>query len=209
MNAKVASSVVLGAAVFAISAPQAHANAELEILVNGSPVYDSGAVAGSSGTITQDYSSGSISVDASALWTGNSMDLDNIDVNGAGHVQIIFSDNNNTPPGGLAVLGVSGHDVSGSLNGNVKAYWSQSNALLAQTTLVASQSTLLGDQDTWGTIHADDAYSLTEVVTISSGRGTISTDDSVTVPDGGMTVGLLGGAMSVLALVRSKFSKLA
>jgi hypothetical protein len=136
------------------------------------------------------------------------MDLDNIDVNGAGNVQIIFSDNNNRPPGGVAVLGVSGHDVGGSLNGNVKVYWSPTDTLLQETTLVTSQATLTGDQDTFGTIHdrGERGYSLTEVVTITSGHGTLSTDDSVTVPDGGLTVALLGGAMMSLALVRSKIN---
>jgi hypothetical protein len=208
MKANKFSSVVLGAAIIAISAPQAFANAELEILVGGHVVYNSGSIAGSAGTIGDDYHAGSVTVDASGLWSGNSMDLDNIDVNGAGNVQIIFSDNNNRPPGGVAVLGVSGHDVGGSLNGNVKVYWSPTDTLLQETTLVTSQATLTGDQDTFGTIHdrGERGYSLTEVVTITSGHGTLSTDDSVTVPDGGLTVALLGGAMMSLALVRSKIN---
>jgi hypothetical protein len=203
MRTQIIAGFVAGAAALVISAPQAHADAELEILVNSSVVYDSGDT--TSPVLSDTYSSGSITVQASALWSDGSMDLDNIDVNGAGHVQIIMSTDDNSPPGGLADLGVSGHDVSGSLDGTVYAYWDSGNALLATTTLVTKQLTLLGDQDTFGTINASGPFSMTEVVTITSGSGTISTDDSVTIaPDGGLTVALLGGAMMSLVLVRSK-----
>jgi hypothetical protein len=210
MSTKIIAGLIAGTAALVISAPQAHANAELEILVNHVVVASTGSVAGSLeadgvlGNLSETYSHGGITVVASADWTGNSMDLDNIDVSGAGSVQIILSDNNNVPPGGLTKLEVSGHDLTGKLNGNVKAYWSSTDNLLAQTSLVTSLSSLTGNPVATGVIKATAPFSLTEVVSILSGTGKLSTDDSVKVPDGGLTVALLGGAMMSLALVRSK-----
>jgi hypothetical protein len=211
MKNKILASAVTAAAVLAAS-PLAHANGELQIWVSGVLEFDSGSQ--SSGLISEDYSSGGVTADVNAAWAGTllpSIDLSQIDINGAGNVKIVFSSNGNTPTGGPSTvdLAVSGHDYSGgTLNGTVSAYWSANNALLATTTLLASENTLTGDVTATGTFDPTAPYTLTEVVNITTGSGNLSTDDSISVvPDGGMTVAMLGGVMTAFAMVRSKIGK--
>ena len=190
-------------------ASNARANAKLWIF-EGATLEASQFYAGSSGTETLGASGTGWSVSATIDWSSTGtpfLDLSSIDATVASKpLTIIASDNWNPTPGGQVLVQASGHKVKGNLTGTDTSYYSNDNKLGDTDTWLATLS-VLGDNSVDATINAPYCpYSLTEVVTLNSGAGTDSLDDSLTVPDGGMTLTMLGAGFSALAGIR-RFGK--
>jgi len=160
-----------------------------------------------------------------------SMDISSIDAStsAGGTLQIIFAGNDYNPASGGVAMSLNGAS-SGNVSGTYSAYYNTANKV---TLPVSSTETGLGgtliDTATWsgspinvlayGTIGAVGPYSLTQDIKItSSGASRVSFDanlsgaavpqtpvDDSNVPDGGMTLTMLGIAMLGLAAIRSKF----
>jgi hypothetical protein len=198
MRKSIIIAAVAGAAVLA-SAPSMFANAEIDI---------DGVIttaSGNSGTISA--TDGSIS----ALITWNSGGPIYIDMGAGGVLSagdwIAVSDNNNPAGANGAIISDYGIDITGNLGGTISSYWSANNilgykgSLLGQFTIPSGSGASTAD----ATFDATGPYSLTEILTITSGSGAFSGDFALNVPDSSTTFTLLGIGFAGLAAVRSRF----
>jgi len=191
------------------SAFMARADAELEILVGSTVVYNSGTLVGTSAVNdSYSYSSGTTSLSLLYGWNDtvpaqSGLAIDNIDVNSTQPVTFELSDNNNPNTGGVYLLLVG----QGSVFGSVSSFVSADNLLLSRSTPLSTIPVLPGAP--YGLIpHAlgvSAPYSLTEVLTVT---GTVTGVDNLTVemnlvPDGGMTLPMLGFGFCGLLAVRN------
>jgi len=97
---------------------------------------------------------------------------------------------------------------STSLRGTFAAYYDPANGLLVQNPadLLASVALSPSGALASGGLIGSTSYSLTEVVTITGGNPG-SLDTILTVPDGGMTLMMLGTAMIGLTVVRPRLGR--
>ncbi len=108
---------------------------------------------------------------------------------------------------GAAFASISGN---GSAVGTFNTYYDSGNSgnnLLSTANLLTSQSftgATLDQTENGGPLGSVTPYSLTEVLTINSGLGSL--DDSLSVPDGGLTVALLGFGLVGIQAYRRKLS---
>jgi hypothetical protein len=187
--------LIVAATVASIIAttPMARANAELEILVGSTVVYNSGTLVGTSAVNdSYSYSSGATSLSALYEWNDtipaqSGLAL-GIDVNSRVPVTFELSDNDNPNTGGVYLYLVG----QGAVFGSVSSFYSADNVLLSKSTPLSTIPVLTGAP--YGlTPHAlgvSSPYSLTEVLTVT---GTVTGVDNLTVemnlvPDGGMTL---------------------
>jgi len=191
---------VAGAAMLA-NAPSVFANAEIDI---DGTIF---TATGNSGTMSDTV--GSIS----ALITWNSGGPIYIDMGAGGMLKagdwIAVSDNNNPGQGSAgAIISDFGADITGNLTGTISSYWAQNNILGYKQTLLGQFAIPSGSEVNTGNaiFNATGDYSLTEVLTISSGSGVFSGDFALTVPDSSTTLTLLGIGFAGLAAVRSRFN---
>jgi hypothetical protein len=200
MKKSIILAAVAGAAMLA-SVPSVFANAEIDI--NGIIT----TASGNSGTISA--TAGTIS----AIITWNSGGPIYIDMGAGGMLSagdwIAVSDNNNPGTGASgAIISDYGMDITGNLAGTISSYWSQNNILGYKGDLLG-QFTIPSGAGASSANASFDAgpgdYSLTEVLTITSGSGAFSGDFALTVPDSATTLTLLGIGFAGLAAVRSRF----
>jgi len=131
------------------------------------------------------------------------MDLNmSINSKGSGSLVLTFSGQNYTLAGSSTL-----NSGSTSLTGTFQAYGGSSDNLNDESQALLGTALNLGSYQSvaGGSISSTD-YSLTEVVTVTGGTPG-STDEILSVPDGGMTLTMLGTALVGLAAVRSKFGK--
>jgi hypothetical protein len=108
---------------------------------------------------------------------------------------------------GYTGLGASYLYVGGtSLTGTFAAWYDPNNGLMTTPAGDELGSEALGAGGVSGARIGASNYSLTEVVTITGGAPG-SMDTILTIPDGGITVMMLGSALIGLVAVRSKFSR--
>jgi hypothetical protein len=123
--------------------------------------------------------------------TGPDMDLSvQASAGGAGSLTIEFTDTGFGP-----VTGGVNHQFSGNIGSSVvtsAGYYDAGNGQFATTTPLGGSINLAGP------------FSFTLVDTFTP--GSVSTDDNLTVPDGGTTVMLLGAALSGLGFLRKKLA---
>jgi hypothetical protein len=195
-----------------VSTLMARANAELEILVGSTVVYNSGTLVGTSAVNdSYSYTSGTTSFSLLYGWNnsvrvGNGLNLDNIDINSSAPVTFELSDNDNPTTGGVYLYLVG----QGSVSGSVSSYCSAGNLLLAPTTLLNRIAVVPGEPYglTPHSLGVPGPYSLTEILTVT---GTITGADNLTVamnlvPDGGWTLSMLGLGLLGVAAVRNRFT---
>lgn len=130
-----------------------------------------------------------------------------------GHNLVVtFSDNNFGPLSGTELAQISGHLVSGTAGAvTYKTFSDAGNTTGATTTQLTTSGSLSGPtyNNTASGPISGTLFSITQQVTVSGGAagGSYSLDASLsTVPDGGATIALLGGALSSLAYFRRKLA---
>jgi hypothetical protein len=208
--------LIVAAAVASIIAttPMARANAELEILVGSTVVYNSGILVGTSAVNdSYSYTSGTTSFSLVYGWNnsvrvGNGLILDNIDLNSSAPVTFELSDNDLPSTGGVYLYLVG----QGAALGAVSWYSSAGNDLLAQTTLLntmpfstGGQVGLFGGTPVPHSLGVSSPYSLTEVLTVTgtvTGVANLAVEMNL-VPDGVMTLPLLGFGFCGLLAIRN------
>lgn len=150
---------------------------------------------GSVGIFNLNVSTG-LSKPATGSASNPRLDLNSVDTStGAGTLLITFSDDGFTGSPGTVLSDFGGTQENGSITNTVLQ-----NGMLVTTIGPLSGHSFSGS--TSGSLNAGVPYSLTESVSLNfSGAGMKSFDASVgvQVPDGGMTVTLLGLAVSGLA----------
>jgi hypothetical protein len=119
---------------------------------------------------------------------------------GTGNLVIEFSGTGYTAFPGAATLNAEGT----SLTGTFAAY--SGNGLLDLSNPLGSVALSPSGTIASGNVIAGPDYSLTEVVTITGGNPG-SLDSILTVPDGGLTLAMLGAALVGLAAVRSRLGR--
>jgi hypothetical protein len=138
------------------------------------------------------------------------MDLNTVDSSStAGGTLIIkWSDDGFGPTVGNAFA-----SIGGTSGGTVKydTYADAGNAIFGTTTPLTTQSfgagSFSGDAGGPDLAAQGSPYSLTQVITIThTGKATTSLNAVLTVPDGGMTLMLLGSGLTALSLLRRKFA---
>lgn len=146
-------------------------------------------------------------LDVSATYTGNGST--------GVPLEIAFGSGLFGPTTGNLLAGISLNAVSGSGTVGYSTYYNTGGAVPSSGTPVPAGSTLATSQPG---LHASgfysalsghlnlSSYSLDQVITLNATSGaTFSIDSSLsTVPDGGMTLMLLGSALSGLALLKKK-----
>ena len=208
--------IVAAAAVASIMAStrMARADAELKILVGSTVVYNSGILVGTSAVNdSYSYTSGATSFSLLYGWNneggvGEALGLGNIVLNSSVPVTFELSDNDNPTSTGGVYLYVLGE---GTMFGAASWYSSSGNALLAQSTQLDTIPFSTGGQ--FGSFSSNPPhalgvlgpYSLTEVLTVT---GTVTGPDNLLsemnlVPDGGMTLPMLGFGFCGLLAVRN------
>jgi hypothetical protein len=202
--------------LFLVSTPSALADAELQILVASTEVYNSGVLASdSSHAGTYSYSSSTTSFSPLYGWNseipgseGNLMSLTGIELYSTVPVTIELSENNNIVEHGCSTLATVGFDEQ--YVGSVSTYFNANNVLLAQTQLLYTFPLYWtygneGETGGYGFFDTSGPYSLTQVLTLTGGPGPdgILTVNS-SVPDGGMTLPMLGMAFFGLFAVRNR-----
>jgi hypothetical protein len=222
MNTKnIVMAVVAGAAL--IGAPLAKANSISLIAESGGSSLV-GTVNGSADSIsfgtvagwTIGQASGYVPPDVTAPVVMDSGE-ENIVADGTAPLVIIFSAtgytlSGNTLAGAMETLTGS---LLGSppLQGTLQTYYSTNNVLGATSTLLTTESfnvTATGaipTQTATGTIvdPSGGPFTLTQVLTINKGLG--SFDNALSIPDGGMTLTMLGSGLVALAGIRAKFGR--
>jgi hypothetical protein len=138
------------------------------------------------------------------------MDLDSLDVSGVGTLYILMSVTGLGPTTAVLTAHLGGN-LSGSDSVAWSGYTSGANTLFGTTTTLFSIPGLTGavNASASGFINypsATNNYSMTEEYVITSVGGNIDSLDGTmnTVPDGGLTVMLLGVGLSGLALLRKR-----
>lgn len=131
------------------------------------------------------------------------MEVDTILVSavGTGNLVIEFGGQGYTAPGS-ALLNAQGT----TLTGTFAAYADPGNGLLNLANPLGSVALSPSGAIAGGNWIGAPVYSLTEVVTITGGNPG-SLDSILTVPDGGLTLTMLGTALVGLAAVRSKLGR--
>jgi hypothetical protein len=198
--------------LFLVSTPGALADAQLEILVGSTEVYDSGDLASASGYYGTPYSYSSSTTSFSLYYGWNS------EIRGSnGHllslgiyinstVPVIFelSDNNNIVAHGSMWTQVAA-DGGEEFVGSAVTYLSANNALLAPT----DQLFGLPIPKYFGVsgvfLDASGPYSLTDVVKVD-GVGNKFMTVNTYIPDGGMTLSMVGVSFFGLLAVRYCFT---
>jgi hypothetical protein len=122
---------------------------------------------------------------------------------GTGNLVIEFGGTDYTASG-AALLNAQGT----SLTGTFAVYSDPGNGLLNLTDPLGSVALSPSGTIAGGIAIGAPAYSLTEVLTITGGNPG-SLDSILTVPDGGLTLAMLGAALVGLAAARSKFTRTA
>lgn len=223
----------MGAALLA--APMAKANSiGLEIIANGTAVYEDVQL---TSTGLESYTTGfavlngwSIQVTSKTypmlgMGTATSPYLDTSTVDASttsgGTLEIIFAGTDYSGAGNGAILQLNGNSRGANVTGVYSAYANAANSVQAPVSSTEAGASLVasgafGDdafnninfQQT-GSVNAEAPYSLIQDITINSAGGVnVSFDASLTVPDGGLTLTMLGAAMVGLAVVRSKLGRL-
>lgn len=216
MKVKILTTLVAAATV-AISAPQVHANPILELISGASHT----TVVGSAGSVmfVGSFGGWSINIDSGLAApadgaAGNSLNLSCVDIAGAhaAALEIIFSAGTYSSPYGPASALATLDSANTATGATLTTYYgptigSMANAL---TTAITTGSKS-------GVLPTGGPYYLTEELVLGAGRsGAVDSADAnlaltipsiIRVPDGGMTAILLGGAMSVMALIRSRSRK--
>ncbi|MGA2555647.1 MAG: hypothetical protein ABSG04_05175 [Verrucomicrobiota bacterium] len=197
-----------------LAAPLAEANSiSLEVIANGSTVYDVTATGvASGGTLSYSATVGSWNIVVNTFTypfptfgTLASPDLDTSTMDAysstGGTLEIIFSGNDYTQIG-TGVLTVGG--TADNMTGIYTAYYDSGNTLGAETTLIGSTTAITGGS-AQGNVGAE-PNSLTQdiLLTAGAGGGHASLDAELTVPDGGLTITLLGGALLGLRMFRRR-----
>jgi hypothetical protein len=222
MKAKILATVVMTVAAVVVSAPKAQANAELE-LISGTTTVPilANPLTGSAIGISISINGWTVITASGVTYPGSgtpAAPLDdigslNIGGNGAAPLFVEFSSTGftaNTPAAALATI--SGTGASG-LQGFYTTWYSGSDALFAETTMLTGPeafSAASPNGTATGTVLGATPFSLTQVIKIIKGDGSLDDTLEVTgasIPDGGMTLIMLGGAITALGLVRSKNTK--
>lgn len=125
-----------------------------------------------------------------------------------GTLWISFSESGFGPSSGVTNVATGG-TVMGAGSVTFNTYGGNSNALFDTTNWLSSVGPFAGpafsDSILGGTINSAGPYSLTEVIKITSaGASAITGDASLSVPDAGTTVMLLGAGLMALGLVGSR-----
>jgi hypothetical protein len=208
-------SLICGLFLFAVSAPSALADAELQILVGSTLVYDSGDLASVSGSGAYSYSAGTTSFSLQYGWNnegpgggGHLMSLTGLGLTSTVPVTIELSENDNTVEHSCwtqATVGFNEQYV-----GSFSTYVDENNVLLAPTellfTIPPSWTRANEGEDRAGAFFdTSGPYSLTQVLTLTGGPGpdgilTVNTN----VPDGGMTLSMLGISLFGLFAFRNR-----
>jgi hypothetical protein len=125
---------------------------------------------------------------------------------------IVVSDNYNPGAGSSSAVEINSSILLGGsdLVGSINSYWDPGNGLGVRTDELTSLAIPSGFDATtmsanFGPGSSD--YSLTEVLDIVSGSGPISADFSLTVPDSGTSMTLLGIGLAGLAAIRSRIPR--
>jgi hypothetical protein len=219
----------MGAALLA--APMAKANSiGLEIIANGTAVYDdvqptsTGNETFTTGTtVVNGWTVYVSSVTYPALGGGTltSPYLDTLAFSAStasgGTLEIIFAGNGYQSGGQEGLMELNGNG-RGDFTGTYSAYYNTANTVQSPVSSTETGASLIAAGD-WGgsqinyqesgPVNADVPYTLTQDITITSvGGANVSFDASLSVPDGGLTLTMLGAAMVGLAAVRSKLGRL-
>jgi hypothetical protein len=223
MKAKILTTIVMTVAAVVVSAPKAQANAELELIsgTTTSAVAVGGVAALAGVTINGwmvSFANGT-TYPATGTAAAPLDDLASVNVTSTGFAPLLveFSSTgfiSKSPAAALAIE--SGTALSGDLAGTYTTYYDSSDTLFALTSLLTGPQAFnainLGGTAT-GTVLGGGPltpFSLTQVIKITKGDGSLDDSLSVTgasIPDGGMTLIMLGGAITALGLVRSKNTK--
>lgn len=171
-------------------------NAPVEISASGTVTYT-----GSLGVWTLLVTTGSSYPDEGSI-SSPSMTLSvTAKSTGSGNLRILLSEQGFDTGAALAVAGLA---TSGTGTTNYFTYQDVGNGLFAQTP--PAITTLLAAGSASGLVAADSSYSLTQKLTISrSSAGTSTALATLTVPDGGLSVALLGFALVSIEGLRRKF----
>jgi len=210
MTTKITASLVAAATI--ALAPMAHANAELELISGATTVSVTAANVGSAYVYSGSVGGWSLSVSTGTFLGASGLDINSVSTSGgtSSPLEILWSSSFASPVSGnyLATVG-------GTLNGGLTVAFSSyvgstilSTGTQLTPTITFSTSPYSGSSS--GTASPSATY-LTEEALISNGQTSgaqASFDFSVNaVPDGGMTLALLGGSMAGLTLIRSKINK--
>jgi hypothetical protein len=208
-------SLVCGLFLLAGVLPSALADAELEILVGSTEVYDSGDLASASSYGTYSYSSGTTSFSVFYGWnnespgsTGHLMTLNGTDVISSVPVTFELSENNNIVEDHCWSQATVGFDEQ--YVGSVSTYFSANNALLAPTELLftvplSDTRENEGITSAGGSFDASGLYSLTQVLTLTGNPGPDDFIDIETfVPDDEVTLSMLGMTSFGLFAIRNR-----
>jgi hypothetical protein len=208
-------SLICGLFLVSVSTPNALADAELQILVGSTEVYDSGDLALASGSGTYSYSSATTSFSLQYGWNnespgsgGHLMSLTGLGLTSTVPVTIELSENDNTVEHSCwtkATVGFNQEYV-----GSFSTYVDANNVLLAPTELLftfpPSWTRANEGEDSAGAFFdTSGPYSLTQVLTLTGGPGpdgilTVNTS----VPDGGMTLSMLDISLFGLFAFRNR-----
>ncbi len=212
MKTKIIITGLIGAALLAV--PLAKANSvSLEVIANGTTVYNVSATGvASGGTLEYSATIGSWNITINSFTypfptygslASADLDTSTVDVysSSGGTLEIIFSGNDYTGVGtGILTVGGTARNMSGSYS----AYYDGGNTLGAETSLIGT-TTGITSGSAEGSVGSTPC-SLTQDIflTAGSGGGHASLDAELTVPDGGLTIVLLGGALAGLQMFRRK-----
>jgi len=205
------------AAAFVMSAPQAQANSMLELISGGNTV----TVAGVAGLASYNGSVGAWNINvttgtAAPVLGPNSIDVNSVDSTTTGTVQtltILWSANGIT--GAHNYTDTVGGTLSTGLTDVFSSYYDTTGTLdttaTALTAAITESSSPFAATSNGGPTPGG-PYALTEEVVISGATAANSitsfNDNLSALPDGGATLTLLGGAMTAMAMIRSKVGKL-
>ena len=210
-------SLLAGLFLIAVSSPRALADAELQILIGSTVVYDSGDLASASGSGTYSYSSATTSFSLEYGWNNpgqaNLLSLTGIDLNSTVPVTFELSGNNNLPFNGhIKLWTIATLDPGENYVGSGSTYFSANNDLLAPTELLfgyplpnPNKNGGLGGG--YAAFNVSGPYSLAEVLTLSGEVGSGDGIMNVTTyyaPDNGMTLSMLSMAFFGLFAVRNR-----
>lgn len=222
MKLKLLLTTVSAAAGLLLSAPLVRADATLTLISGGtttsvSAVSGVAMFNGAVGSWTLNVDTG---LGAGAIGPQPKLDLsfDAIGSAGAMPLYIIWSQNNNSPAGGME--GTIGGTLDSGLSVTFDNYYNTNNAVVATLaglgTFLAGPPTFTGSPfsaSSSGTIVASGQYDLSEVIEVQDGvsGGQTSGDANLHVlPDGGLTLAMLGCGLVGLAGLRARFgSKIA
>lgn len=218
ISTKVLGSVVTAATAVLMCASNAHANSILQSISGTStvPMTGSGGVATLSSVNlngwTVSFAEGT-TYPATGSQAAPLDDLASVNVSTTGHAPLYIefdSTGFTTALPATATAIMSGAALSGSLAGSYKTYYSSNDVLLGLSSLLTSQTFNAGNLNgtATGTVYGSGEFSLSQVIEITAGNGSLDDSVKVSTPDGGMTVMMLGGALTALGLIRSRTSKL-